>query len=230
MSEDTLPAGEQERRLLRFESESGSLTASLIIDRQAISALLEGALGGTGTEPAFPMNDRPLSKIEKGVLRLAQEALANHIAMALGEALLRPFSLFEGVEAPDLDAEEGFAQFRFVLNVFSYSGEIILLFARKELERQIKAAGEENALEEASNHKQMLQSEVGKSEVSLTVTLGSEMLALDAIVGMRPGKLIALRTTASAPVTVWSGGIAAYDATLGRSGNNFAITIISAKS
>ncbi len=228
VSETEPAAGENERARLRFESDRGSLTALLVIDKPAISALIEAAMGGTGAEPAFTLHERPLSRIEAGVLRLAMAALATRIASALGDFLLCPMRLFEDDDAPELDTASGVAQFRFVLNIFSYSGEIALVFARDELERQIAGGGGEQLEDARASQRQRLQQEVGKSEITLTVSLATESLTLDTLASMQPGKLIALAATTAQPVTVWSGGIAAYEATLGRSGDRYAVTLVRA--
>ena len=216
--------------MLRFESDRGSLTSLLTMDRQAVSALLEAAMGGTGAEPAYAMIERPLSKIERGLLDMIHAAIGREIAAMLSGMMLRPFGLFEGDDAADLDSRAGLATLRFVLNVFSYSGEILLAFARDELERQVVAAGEEQSQGVAQAQKQMLQREVGKSEVTLTVTLGEQLLTLEAIANLSPGKLIPLAATARAPVILWSGDVAACEAMLGRNGDRLAVTVTSAAS
>jgi flagellar motor switch protein FliM len=228
ISQDIAPPAEGEGTLLRFESEYGSLTAFLWLDRQATSALLEDTMGGTGAEPAFEMQERPLSKIERGVMKIAYRALARKVAEALGDSMARPFSVFEGGEVPPIDHVEGLAHFRYVANIFTYSGEIRVTFSRTELESQLDTAAPDQAESIVSASGQLIQDEVGKSELTLIVTLGTEMLSIDAISGMQPGKHIELSTTATTSVTVWSGGIAAYQATLGRSGDRYAVTITSA--
>lgn len=217
-----------EGALLRFESDRGSHTAMLLLERPVVSAMIEVAMGGTGTESAFAMQDRPLSKIERGVLGLAQAALTRHVAAALGSFMMRPFRLFEEGEIPDIDSDEALIQFRFVINVFGYSGEITLAFARAELERQLCVAGDEPVEDAPSSQQQLLQREIGKAELAFTVMIGPEMLSLEVIAGLTPGSLVPLAATAGSPVTLWSGGIAAYEGLLGRNGNRLAVTISSA--
>lgn len=219
---------EHEGALFRFESGRGSLTCLLLLDRPAISALLEVAMGGVGTESAHALDDRPLSRIERGVLQLAREALAEQLTQGLSDATATRFSLFGGRDAPELDPAGGLVQFRYVLNIFSYGGEISIAFSRPELERQLNgiAPDAEHPVELAGRG--ALQQEMGKSEVVLTAALAPETLAVEAIAGLRPGLHLALSATATAPVTLWSGGVAAYLARLGRSGDRFAVTITAA--
>lgn len=225
-------AGEQvesDRSTLRFESAKGSLTAQLGLDRPSISALLEVAMGGTGAEAAFEMADRPLSKIEQRVVQHAYARIAMAIVQELGDLLGRPFDLFEGGQAPELDRSSGLIQFRFVVNVFSYSGEIMLTFARDDLEQQLAPATPYQIGGALPETTRKMQEEVGKSEVILTIMLADQSLPLDSLSGLRPGKLVDLKATATMPVIVWSSGVSAYEATLGRSGDRFAVTIISAR-
>lgn len=223
------PGSDADAMLLRFESGNGSLTCQLIVDRQAMSAILEATMGGTGAEAAFNMGERPLSRIESRILELARTSLAQELCMALGEQLERAFSLFQGSETPALEVRtSGLAQFRFVLNVFSYSGEIRLTFARAELERELSTASVGSEAEQAAAKRHQLQQEVGKSDVQLIVTLGPEMLPLAAISALEPGRFVALSATATAPVILWSGGVAAYEGVLARNGERLAVTITSA--
>lgn len=217
---------EADAMLLRFESDAGSLTCRMLLDRQAISALVEAAMGGTGAEAAFSMSERPLSRIEAGILGLARTSLGSELRAALADQLDRPFSLFEGGEIAALDLQgQGLAQFRFVVNVFSHSGEIRLSVARDELERQLNAASLHLEEEEAAAKRHLLQQQLGKSGVVLTVMLEPQMLPLEAITSLRLGQLVPLAATVTAPVTLWSGGVAAYQGALGRSGERLAVTI-----
>lgn len=221
------PLPEAEGALLRYESERGSLTALLVMDRQVVSALLEAALGGTGAEPAFEMMERPLSKIEKALVKRVRLAVASKVSDALTDALGRPFSLFEGNEAPELDRASGLAQFRFIANVFSFSGEMSLFLAVAELERQLAAAAPQNTSDVMSAEGKLLQKEVGKSEVDMTVALRPERLTVETISNLQPGKVVELTATAMTPVIVLGGEVAAYEGMLGRSGDRFAVTITS---
>ena len=219
-----LPDGEG--TFLRFESERGSLTAHLMFDRGAVSALLEAALGGMGGEAAFNMNERPLSKIENGLLRLSYAMLAKEFAAAFSQQLDRAFSLFDGKDQPELPANSTeLAQFRFVVNVFSYSGELRFTVPKSELERQFLSSPDEAADATVFAQRHMLQQQVGKSEITLTVTLGPEVLSVETLAGLEPGKLVALTAAALSPVTVWSGGIAAFHGKLARSGDKLAVEL-----
>lgn len=221
------PLGDQ--ALLRLESALGSLTLQLALDRQAVSALLEAAMGGTGTEAVFEPGERPLSKIERGILALARGAIGAEIAVALGEHWEREFRLLEGSDFPELAAQDSrLAQFQFVVNLFSYGGDLRLTVAADELERQFTSAGPIQDADDAATKRERLQTEVGRSDLTLTVTLGPELLPLEAMSGWEAGRLVALTATAASPVTVWSGGVAIYEGQLARQGDRLAVTLTAA--
>lgn len=217
-------------RQVRLESEFGSLTAHLVFDPAAISAAVEAAMGGVGAEDAFDMTGRPLSKIEARLMAHLEASFAKEIAAAMTTVLSRNVSLFDGEEQQVFGSTSGgLAQFRYLVNAFNQSGEVRLTFARSELEQQLKSAEAQLTLHADGALQKQLQSEVSKSDIALTVTLAPEILSLQDISGLKPGRLIELSSTAASPVTVWSGGVAAFQGRLARSGERLAVSISSVK-
>ena len=51
---------------------------------------------------------------------------------------------------------------------------------------------------------------------------------MEDITTLLPGRMIKLSSTVSTPVTLWSGGIAAFEGSLARSGDRLAVTIAAA--
>jgi flagellar motor switch protein FliM len=226
IEETNIRPSEAYSRATRFESASGSMTVHMTLDRPFISALIEAVMGGNGTEAPFEMGERPLSAIETGALGLACDSLVDRMAQALSMHFGQPFSHFleDDGATPSPFAQE-LASFRFLVNVFGHSGEIRICMARSELTHQIKAtASEENDAEEIATCHQ-LQRQVGKSGVEFTVTLGPETLSVEDITALVPGKLISLSSTVCSPVTLWSGGVAAFEGKLARSGDRLAVSI-----
>jgi flagellar motor switch protein FliM len=213
-------------RATRFESASGSMTVHITLDRPFISAFIESVMGGNGSEAPFEMGERPLSAIETGALRLAFDTLADQMAQAFSIHFGQPFSHFrEDAPATSSPFAQELASFRFLVNVFGHSGEIRICMARSELTHQIKAtASEENDAQDIASCRQ-LQRQVGKSGVEFTVSLGPETLSVEDITGLTPGKLVCLSSTVSSPVTLWSGGVAAFQGKLARSGDRLAVSI-----
>lgn len=214
---------------MRFESASGSLTIQMTFDRPAVSAVMEAMLGGNGTEQPFDIGERPVSKIEGGILALVCGSLAEEVARAMGTQFARPFSHFEEeVKNSPATAGQDCVSFRMLVNVFGHSGEICMNMPGAELAQQIKAADSEGEglLDEES--RQEIRRQVGKSEVELQVTLGPETLFVEDVASLRPGKMITLSSTVSTPVTVWSGGVAAFEGKLARAGDRLAVSLTAA--
>ena len=216
--------------LARIESRAGSMTLHLACDRQAVSALCETAMGGTGAEAVFEISERPLSAIEKDLVASLLARLATGIVAALSDHLGMPTSLFAGtVETGMEKSSRDFLAFRFVTNVFGHSGEISLTVARSELAAQFEAASEaDGATLLAEEKRASLQREIGKVEVEFTVSLGPETLLIEEIANLIPGRMVRLAATTGAPVIVSSGGTPVYAATLTRSGERLAVRILAA--
>lgn len=214
--------------LVRIESHAGSMTLHLAFDRQAVSALCETAMGGTGTEAVFEIPERPLSRIEKDLLASILAKLATGIVAALSEHLGMPTSLFDGtVEIGGEKSAQDLLAFRFVTNVFGYSGEMRLTVPRSELAAQFEAASEsDGATLIAEEERASLQREIGKADVEFTISLGPETLLVEEIANLIPGRMVRLAATTGAPVIVSSGGTPVYAATLTRSGEQLAVRII----
>lgn len=230
IEETSFPNVEAYARPIRFESETGSLPADLTIDRPAIAGLIEALMGGGGIEAPFQLGDRPLSKIETAALDLIRGRLAGELAKTFESEYGRPFSHFleESRAGPSPIVAER-ASFRFLLNVFGHSGEIRLSMPRSELLEQIK--GPETGSEDVQDvtARQQLQRQVGRTDVQMMVTLGPEMLSVAEITALRPGRMIELSSSVTTPVTMWSGGVAAFEGRLVRAGDRLAVSIKSAR-
>jgi hypothetical protein len=220
------PPGETGGRHVRLESALGSLTLHLSLDRPAISAITEAALGGTGAEQAFGLTDRPLSRIETGLIQMVEASLAGELATALTQHFSRAFSKFEDGDPPPITGRaDELAQFRYIINVFSYSGELRLTFNAAELRCQMSAAGQADGDDAPAALRQHFQNEVGKSDMVLTVMLGPETFSLEDVAGFRPGQLLELSSTVAGEVTVWSEGVASFRGRLARSGERLAVAL-----
>ncbi len=116
--------------------------------------------------------------------------------------------------------------FRFLVNVFGYSGELSLLAGKEELALQIKdASGSEADSRALEDSKRLLQREVAKAEVVFTACLAEEPFPLHEMLTLKPGSLLRLNATASGPVILSCGTVAAFEGTLARSGDHLALTL-----
>ncbi len=71
------------QQAIRFETRQGSIPARLKADPSTVSALVEAAMGGSGSEEPYPLGDRPLSAIERELLSLAHGRLGRAAASAI---------------------------------------------------------------------------------------------------------------------------------------------------
>ena len=227
IEEQDAVTSDDEATPLCFTAETGCLTAYLWMERPVISAIMEAALGGMGTEAAFLMPERSMSKIEQGVIRLTLASMMQELALMLGREFAKPFTSCEAATKPAPTNSSGpLVFFRYVVNLFDYSGEMRISISRSELLEQLGSPAEADIL--AAGAAKQLQVEIGKSELSLTVSLGPEVLSVEDIAALKPGKLLELASTASMPVTVWSSGVAAYQGTLARAGDRLAVCLTTA--
>ncbi len=212
----------------RAESSIGSVALRQGVDLQMLSAYIEAALGGTGAGVVFDLSTRPLSAIEREFLTLLHADIEAGAQSALSEVFTTRFSMF----ATDEDDRTGkdsadVISFRFVANVFSYSGDLRLLLAREDLARQIAALeATKSKSRESDDGRAALQMEIGKSVTTLKVVLPPEQRVLDEILQLKPGSLLRLAARASDPVIVASGARPIYAAGLARAGDRLAVKIM----
>lgn len=222
----SLTAGFEAHRL-RFESEAGSMNVDVILDRPAICAIVEAVMGGTGTEAPYDMGDRPLSRIEAGIMSIASKMFASEAAAALESCLGRPFSHF--VEEGDAQASATAGEhvmFRFVLTVFGQSGELRLIMPVSELTRQRESSADaDQAIKHEANGD--LQIQIGRSELELTIGLQPQIMSIEMINGLAPGVFLPLNVKPSSPVNVWCNGTAIFEGRLARDGDRLAVSITS---
>jgi flagellar motor switch protein FliM len=212
----------------RVESRHGSMTVHLAFDRTAVSALCETAMGGAGTEAPYDLPDRPLSRIEKGLLRRALSKLETGVTATLAELLATPVRQFDGsVETTALEPQGGHVIFHFLVNAFSYSGELRLTASKAEIQVQLgeAAGGLEDALARDSQRFE-LQRRIGSAVISFSVALGPEIALVEDIASLAPGRLLRLSATAASPVIVSSAGNPVFAASLAHSGERLAVRII----
>ena len=230
IEESNFPPSEVYAKPIRLESETGSLTLDLTIDRLAIAGLMEAMMGGGGLEAPFDMGERPLSRIEIATLDLIRNRLAGEIAKVFESECGRSFSHFvQDYKAGNSPIVAERASFRFLITVLGHSGELRVSVPREELLLQFRRTdGSDDDDAQQAMARQQLQRQVGRSDVQLMVTLGPEMLAVEDIVGLQTGRMIELSSTTATPVTLWSGGIAAFEGRLLRAGDKLAVSITAA--
>lgn len=227
IDEGLFAGGTEAGSWFRVESRIGSMTLNAALDRAAISALCEAASGGTGTEPPYEMPDRPISRIEQGIVGLAIKAMIARTSATMADVLDIQVSQFEGVVDGFGDKPEDAIAFRYLLNIFGYSGGLTLTAIAPEIAAQF-------ALEDPPSSKPVEQGEadfgmqrrIARAEIEFMVTLGPETLSVEEMGALAPGQLLRLSSSVASPVIVASEGKPVFTAVLARSGASMAVRII----
>lgn len=211
----------------RVETHKGSMTLHLAFDRNAVSACCEAALGGSGAEAPYEFPGRPYSGIEKGLIQLALKGLEARTATVFADQLATPVSRFEGLVDPEeISRIEERIIFRFLANVFGYSGELFLTANSSEIAVQFGAAGGDAAAEPRDVLQAGLQRRIAKAEIAFKITLGAETVLVDDLASLAPGKHLVLASCIQTPVLVCSGDNPVFKASLTRAGERLAVRII----
>ncbi|WP_395686904.1 FliM/FliN family flagellar motor switch protein [Aestuariivirga sp.] len=215
-------------RHVRVESDLGSLTLQIHFDRQAIAAITESALGGTGMESPFIFTERPVSAIENALVDHIATVLGNEITTELTNQFSRRFNVFRDKEAQMIAEDSSdLTQIRYVINIYTYSGEICLTFATKDFRQQLIEDNIDPFVLDTDEPRQDIQNELNKSEVDLTVTLKAETFCLEDIEKLQEGHCLQLTSTVTSPLTIACGSVASFRGTLARQGDRLAVLISS---
>lgn len=211
---------------LFLQSTEGPLDALVACDRSFCFTLCELCLGGTGTEPGFD-SERPLSKIETQL----QNKVLEEFAALIPETLADTFDLkFEAIqpESPlEQAAEWSCIGGKLLVNAFSYSGEVQLLFNRK----QLTAIADKLKLNDASmadtkEQTGVMREQLNELELLFKVSLPAEAVAFGSIGEFRPGQLIKLSSTMATPLAASCEGRQLFSALLAKSAGKIAVQVL----
>lgn len=219
-------ANEDGATALRFESRSGSMSARIMLDRTMVFAMCEQALGGTGTEDPIAESERPFSTIETELRKLIVSSIAGALTGALSQVLATPFSLFEDVEADDAPGPMDQVNFRYLVNIFSYSGELRLSIPQQELALQIGAASKPLDDSKSAEDQRDLQRQIAGAPVAFQISLEPETVCVGDIIALRPGSLLKLTAAMTSPVIVSSDGVDVFSAALIHLDDHIAVRLI----
>ena len=214
---------------LRFESRIASLQACIAFDRSLVFAMCELALGGTGTEEPVAESGRPFSAMEKDLRKAVISSVAQGVGGVLSHILTAPFRLFEdaGEDGPDgQDAAKTQFGFRYLVNIFGYSGELRVSFCEEDLAQHIGAASKPPEDGRAAAAMRDLQRRISGAEAVFKIHLAPEMVRVGDIMTLKPGSLLKLSATMSTPVVVSSGGMDVFSATLIHANARLAVRLI----
>lgn len=215
--------------LLTIAAPDRTLTALAWLDQAAISAVIDVAMGGSGMEEPFEFEGRPFSAIEREILAMARGKLAEAVAAALSQELGAPHR----VEKCEADVEtvgkgEPLLSFRFVVNVFGYSGELRIVTPAEPLNSSLAVLAEASgAAKQVDDFRTGIKREVGRAAAEVSVSLQPSWLTVEEIVSLYPGKVLKLDTSVKADVSVSSDNVVLFKGALARSGDHLAVRILS---
>ncbi len=211
----------------RLETRNGSMTLHLAFDRNAVSACCESALGGSGAEAPYVFPSRPYSGIEKGLIRLAMKCLENRTAAVLADQLTTPVGQFEGlVDLDEISGNHERIVFRYLANVYGYSGELHLTANSSEIAVQLADTGGEPAAVQQDAMQVGLQRRIARADIAFMITLDTETVLVDDLANLAPGSHLVLASCIHTPVLVCSGNNPVFKASLTRAGERLAVRIV----
>lgn len=229
ITESEMNAAEEGCAAFRLESGNGSIEFRIIPDRVTIFALCEIAFGGSGTEEAFSDQERPLSAIERGL----RDAFSDSIADALAKMAAAEFGIaatISNVSGSNFTIDQQVIQivFRYLVNIYGYSGELCLLANRDDLVAQLAqddlAAGADNLNEQKRT---AIRRRVAEADMEIVVSLPPEQMKVRDVVSLRPGKLFQLSSRLTSPLTVSSNGKDIFRAILDDESDKLTIKLVS---
>lgn len=201
------------------------------LDRPATFALCEAAMGGTGTEDPFDDRERPLSRIERALrdrwcMRFRQNA-ADCLSQVTGKPVTTVVRDDKAGDPGEFEETEDLEMmvFRFLINLFGYSGELLLAGPRADLLRLFASAGTSGD-DAASAGQSALRHALGESQGDIRVALHPETMQVKDVAGLRRGSLLRLAARMSDPVIVSSGDQPIFSALLESSADRLSIRLL----
>ena len=213
--------------VFHFMSSGELLAIAFSCDSNFALGLCELSFGGTGNEPPFDAEDRPLSKTELRLQHLVFEELSLRLPAILEDVLSAAFTLFKGVPTslPSAGVPAYLVCGKILINVFGYSGELKIHLDKAQLHRHASATKQSKLLHANSSQASALKIRLDQTTINLRVVLAAEAMEIGELGNLRIGQLIQLASTVATPVRIVSEGVELFTATLARSKNRIALKI-----
>ena len=213
----------------RFFSQPGALEIWVSGDKGFVLALCDLSFGGTGHEPAYDSEERPLSKIERRLSHLALEEFVCEFPAVLERALgtaFEPHAEPPGQNPPDTPPETSLVSGRLLVNLFGYSGEVRIHLNRKDVLAIVPGGrGPASRMSASVGRQGYIGEQVNHTAITLRVSLAPETMPIGAIGTLKPGQLIRLSSTVHSPVLVSNEDVQLFSATLVSSSGRLAIRV-----
>jgi flagellar motor switch protein FliM len=207
----------------------GRLLASA--DQGFVFTMLEVLLGGDGSEAPYAP-DRPFSKIETRVMRIAFEHVATALETAFAPIAESPFSV-EGVAArvafDAIGRSNPVVVAKFRMDALERGGELLVVIPQSVLapmRRTLSRPAQETAAPPADPvWSQQIHHEVTRATVSLTAVLDERMFPLEDIATLAVGKILPLNATPKSLVRAECNGQPLVTCQLGKSNGVYTLRV-----
>jgi flagellar motor switch protein FliM len=177
------------------------LRVSMLFDRQSTFAMCEMAFGGTGTEPPYTVQDRPLSAIEAELRSLVLARLSTDIAKGLSLLFGTTATLTRSPEGAEAEADDtAYLSFRFLITVLGYSGEFTLRIADQQVRDLLAAAAKPASVSVEGS--EAFKRRVGEATAKIIVSFPPETRTVRDVMALRTGALLRLAASMTSTVNV----------------------------
>jgi flagellar motor switch protein FliM len=200
-------------------------------ERDAAFAVVEAALGGDGSQPAYSA-DRALSRIEVRIVGTVFERIAKALETALTGVADTPFVLEGIADRIDYDVigrrSNPIVAARMRLDVAGRGGDILIAVTRAALGPLRHAFARTPAKEGPAadpRWSQQIQNEVTRAHVRLTAILDERMGDLGEVAAFRIGQIVALNATAHGRVQLECNGERLMRCHLGKSQGKYTLRV-----
>jgi flagellar motor switch protein FliM len=201
-------------------------------DRHLISMVVEMLLGADGAERA-PEDDRPVTKIETRLTGLFFERVSSALHDAFETVAETPFE----VETASLEVDvervarpnKPIVAAMFNLRLPDRSGTLTVVVSHAALTPMRALLGqipkEPDDRREDPGWTEHIQSELSKTEVTLTATLDERMVTLDEISSLKVGQIIQLNATPESRIRVECAGEPMFWCHLGKASGFYTLRV-----
>lgn len=223
---EEVDAAPSEAHPFRLSAPAGSIAGFISCEPALVFALCDAVMGGSGTEPAFEPEGRPLSKIETRLAGLLASLVQEHLVLKLAETSGQPLqSAAAAVDrsAPPTDC----ISVRCLVSLMGQSGDIAVAVERRGLEtlagRPFAPGGQAAGVMAGGS---TLRRRLPEIAIGVEVRTPPEIMALADVHRLSPGQVLRLSANIADPVSVTSGGHPLFEARLMRLKGALAVNLL----
>jgi flagellar motor switch protein FliM len=199
--------------------------------REAVYGIVEGVLGGDGSQPPYNA-DRALSRIETRIVGSFFERFGHALSTGFAGVADTTFTMEGTVDEIDYEAvgrrDDPIVAARFRLDVGGRGGEILIAVARAALNPLRQSLGRVPIKEQPSADErwsQQMQSEITRAHVVVSAVLDERMGVLSEVAQFRVGHVLELNATANGRVRLECNGERLMWCHLGKSQGKYTLRV-----